>query len=78
VPAARLVVEVDGDSHADELAQVGDVIRTTALEYSRYRVNRFWNSEVRENLDGVVETIWNELHRQPPVLPSAYQDAAIN
>jgi very-short-patch-repair endonuclease len=71
-PAARLIIEIDGDSHADGLGQLGDVIRTTSLEYSGYRVMRIWNGQVFENLDGVVEGIWNELHREQPAVQSAY------
>ena len=36
---------------------VRDRARTEALEASGYRVLRFWNNEVFENLDGVCETI---------------------
>jgi len=32
-------------------------VRTHALQLLGFRVIRFWNNEVTENLDGVVETI---------------------
>ncbi|MFZ1991330.1 MAG: DUF559 domain-containing protein [Alphaproteobacteria bacterium] len=51
---AKLVVELDGSQHADNPA---DAARTQSLEQLGFRVLRFWNHEVNENLDGVLETI---------------------
>ena len=48
----RLVIELDGDSHAGREAY--DAARTRALEERGYRVLRFTNSEVMTNPDGVV------------------------
>ena len=50
-----LVVEGDGGQHADEVER--DAVRTAWLEQEGYRVLRFWNNEVLENTDGVVEAI---------------------
>ncbi len=36
---------------------VEDAVRTAAIEARGYRVIRFWNSEVIENIDGVLEEI---------------------
>ena len=44
----RLVVEIDGGQHSVER----DAARTHALNDSGFRVIRFWNNEVRENLEG--------------------------
>ncbi len=53
---AKLVVEVDGDSHADSMEY--DAERTRWLnEQKDYRVIRFTNAEVLHNLDAVVEKI---------------------
>ncbi|HXA38253.1 MAG TPA: DUF559 domain-containing protein [Phenylobacterium sp.] len=48
---SRLVVELDGSQHADNLDY--DERRTAYLERSGLRVLRFWNSEVLTNSDGV-------------------------
>ncbi|MDP6389070.1 MAG: DUF559 domain-containing protein [Alphaproteobacteria bacterium] len=48
----RFVVEVDGGQHAED-----DSARTLYLQSSGYRVIRFWNNEVLENIDGVLHTI---------------------
>jgi very-short-patch-repair endonuclease len=58
-----LVVEVDGGQHADSER---DAKRTAYLESEGYRVIRFWNNEVLENVDGVLRLILNQLQRLPP------------
>ena len=50
---ARLVVEVDGDHHGDQL--VYDARRDQGLCEMGFRVLRFWVSEVDENIEGVIE-----------------------
>ena len=54
-PAAKLVIELDGAGHLDR--QADDASRSAALARHGYRVIRFWNGEVTENLDGVVASI---------------------
>ena len=50
-----LVAELDGGQHdRDEDACSA---RTCLLQARRFRVLRFWNNEVSENLDGVLATI---------------------
>ena len=56
----KLVVEVDGGQHA--VRANADAVRTDFLKQSGYRVLRFWNNEVLENIDGVVARIDEELH----------------
>ena len=50
-----LIVELDGGQHAIEIE--ADQARTYWLETHGYRVIRFWNNEVLENLEGVLERI---------------------
>lgn len=52
--AARLVIELDGGQHADSTT---DAHRTKLLEVHGYTVIRFWNNDVFENLEGVIEEI---------------------
>ena len=54
---AKLVVELDGSGHADPKKQEHDLERTRFLNGEGYRVLRFWNSDVLENLDGVLAAI---------------------
>src|SRR5688500_8099048 len=58
----KLVVELDGGQHTPE----GDADRTDWLEAQGYKVRRFWNSDVMENEDGVLEAIASDLRSLPP------------
>jgi len=51
---ARLVVELDGSQHADSAS---DPLRTASIEAAGYQVLRFWNHDVFENIDGVLQVI---------------------
>ncbi|WP_079571933.1 endonuclease domain-containing protein [Bradyrhizobium erythrophlei] len=59
----RLVVEVDGEQHADSQR---DAVRDKWLADRNYRVLRFWNNDVSQNLAGVLETIATALAEAPP------------
>jgi very-short-patch-repair endonuclease len=48
-----LILEVDGSQHNAET----DAARASFLEGQGYRILRFWNNEVLENLEGVLEVI---------------------
>lgn len=63
-PSARLVVEADGETHSTDEERAYDARRTAFLEAEGWRVLRFWNAEVFENEDGVVETIRHALIEQ--------------
>jgi primosomal protein N' (replication factor Y) len=61
-PEARLVIEADGGQHA----QPGDYDRRDAfLERSGWRVLRFWNNEILQNRDGVLQRIIETLESRP-------------
>ena len=66
----KLIVELDGEQHGFEPGLRRDSTRTAYLERAGYRVLRFWNNEVRENLDGVIETILAALEPLTPPTPS--------
>ncbi|MBN1657212.1 MAG: endonuclease domain-containing protein [Anaerolineae bacterium] len=55
--SARLIVEVDGDVHAENGQAAYDVARTECLEAEGYRVLRVTNYDVYQRLDGVLEAI---------------------
>ncbi len=55
--AAKLAIEIDGDSHADPDQAEYDEARTEWLEARGVRVIRFSNHDVHENLDGVLAAI---------------------
>ena len=47
-----LVIEVDGDTHADRVEE--DAARTKVIESECFEVLRFTNGDVMENIDGVL------------------------
>ncbi|MDO8433767.1 MAG: DUF559 domain-containing protein [Candidatus Binatus sp.] len=53
---ARLIVELDGEQHLDQLKRYDDA-RTRHLESLGFRVLRFWNSDVMTGVDALVEEI---------------------
>ncbi|HEX4260428.1 MAG TPA: endonuclease domain-containing protein [Acetobacteraceae bacterium] len=63
-PEAKLVIEVDGETHADPSA---DADRTAFLEARGMGVIRFWNNEVLGNLEGVLEGIARAASSPPPL-----------
>jgi very-short-patch-repair endonuclease len=60
----RLVVEVDGSQHAEDV--VYDEMRTKHLNDAGFKVLRFWNNEVLAQTDAVVQVIWDALNPSPP------------
>jgi very-short-patch-repair endonuclease len=63
----RLAIEIDGGQHAESTAY--DARRTKSLEAGGYRVLRFWDSEVLQNIEGVKEEIWHALTEEKPPPP---------
>jgi len=57
----RLIVELDGSQHANRVAY--DERRDSFLRSAGFRVLRFWNGDVLAQLENVVETIFEALHR---------------
>jgi very-short-patch-repair endonuclease len=61
-PAVNLIIELDGGHHNDDEIAKRDRDRQMWLEQEGYRVVRFWNSEVTNELNAVLERIYAELH----------------
>ncbi len=53
----RIVVEIDGSGHGHHGRAVRDAARDRKFGDAGWIVLRFWNSEVDENLAGVVDAI---------------------
>jgi very-short-patch-repair endonuclease len=63
----KIVVELDGGQHADSTAY--DARRTTLLENTGFVVLRFWNNDVFDNTDGVLEVILRTLQNRATPSP---------
>jgi very-short-patch-repair endonuclease len=59
---SRLIVEVDGGQHADS---VRDTERDDWFTQNEFRVVRFWNNDVLQNLEGVLTSLATELNTTP-------------
>lgn len=55
----RIIIEVDGSQHAQQLSY--DSNRSVWLEKEGYTILRFWNNEVLNETDGVLEVIIKSL-----------------
>ena len=56
--SAKLVVELDGGQHSEN---VRDDARTHLIQAHGYQMIRFWNNDVMDNIEGVLESIGSEL-----------------
>src|SRR3954454_9251713 len=60
--ASRLLIEIDGSQHGEEHHRSRDDKRTNWLESEGYRVLRFWNNDITQNLAGVLEVVYVALY----------------
>ena len=66
--ATRLIIEVDGGQHDER--KFADIKRTRFLEAEGYRVLRYWNNDVLQNIDGVLEDVRRAIAATPTPNPS--------
>ena len=57
----RVVIELDGSQHA--IDSIKDEERDKHLTKNGYCVLRFWDNEVFENIEGVLEVIMQKCHK---------------
>jgi very-short-patch-repair endonuclease len=62
----RLIIEVDGGTHSTDREVARDVRRERYLKDQGFRIVRVWNSNVGQNLEGVMDTIVAALHTPTP------------
>ena len=53
----NLIIEIDGGQHNEDKNIIYDIKRTKFLEEKGYKIVRFWNNEVDDNIDGVYENL---------------------
>ena len=61
-PRKKLVIELDGSQHLEQHEY--DMERTEFLRSKGYKVLRFWNNEVMNDIDPVLNVIWDALNEQ--------------
>jgi very-short-patch-repair endonuclease len=62
----KLIIEIDGGQHNEDLIESQDEIRTAWLNSQGFQVIRFWNNEVIDNLEGVLFQIQEALEIDTP------------
>lgn len=65
---AKLLIEIDGESHFEETQMQYDQARTEYLESLGYKIIRFTNDDVRYNVNVVVTRIIEEVELRIQVL----------
>ena len=58
-----LIIEIDGGQHNEPDKIIYDKERSDYFQEQGYRVIRFWNDEVWNNIEGVIEKIIYEAQR---------------
>ena len=56
----KLIIELDGSQHLEEKNTIKDEERTIKLQVLGYKVIRIFNNDIYNNLDTVLEYIYNE------------------
>lgn len=63
----KLVIEVDGGIHEDELVREYDLGRTAELDRFGIKVIRFTNEQILYHIDSVLNEIHGEVTKQTPL-----------
>lgn len=58
----NLIIEIDGGQHNTPESIEYDQNRTIFLQQKGYKIIRFWNNEIDENIEGVVVSIIKNLN----------------
>ncbi|MFM2483313.1 endonuclease domain-containing protein [Celerinatantimonas sp. YJH-8] len=61
-PKLALVIELDGDSHYVKNAQHYDQLRDDFMDSLGLKILRFTNQQIMDELDMVLQVIWNAVH----------------
>ena len=60
-PEKMVIIEIDGGQHNENINIIQDNTRTTYLKTQGYTVLRYWNNDVLNNIESVLEDIKNKL-----------------
>jgi very-short-patch-repair endonuclease len=61
----RIAIELDGGQHVEQVVE--DAVRTARLNALGWKVLRYWNHEVLQQRDDVLEDIWRNVAGRLPL-----------
>ncbi|SRR5258706_8987179 len=70
----KLIIEIDGGQHNDDLKIEADKKRDTYFMKNGFTILRFWNNEITNNIDGVMQVILKKLTPHPNLLPQGEKE----
>jgi len=62
-PPLRLIIEIDGDSHAEDNTLKKDIERTAYLKKLNFYIKRYNNRDIINNIEGVMEDLINTIKK---------------
>ena len=65
IVAGEIRIDVEADGESTHLDSRIDAERDSRLEDLGWRVVRFWNHQIRDDIDYCVQTVLDLVHRQP-------------
>jgi len=69
-PTKKLIIEIDGNSHFTKQGQLRDAERSRYIASLGYRIIRYNNNDIVDNVDGVFQDLENQLKLTPSNSPS--------
>jgi len=57
----KLIIELDGGQHGEEPNMKRDKMETQYFESEEYKIPRFWDNDILNNIDGVVTIILDNI-----------------
>ena len=58
----NIIIELDGGQHNENINVISDAERTEFLNSLGYKVIRFWNNDIDNNIEGVFEVLKAEFN----------------
>ncbi|MBO6181660.1 UvrD-helicase domain-containing protein [bacterium] len=63
-PEHKIIIEIDGSQHIESSS---DEYRTFYIENIGYKIVRFYNNEIDNNIEGCIEYLKSIINEQPPI-----------
>ena len=59
----KLILEIDGAPHKEKETKVNDRQRSLWLQSEGFRILRFWNSDILNNIEAVIKKIKDNIEK---------------